>query len=143
MKSIEWWFSLALWVAALGHFIMLCASFQAPYFLKWKEDLAKLTRFNRSIFWVYGGYIAMTIMAFGLLTIYLHDDMLRGDKASLALALFMGIFWGARVLIDFFVYKTDDWPTGLYFDVGHLLVRILILGLAGTYLGLVSWHLLG
>ena len=47
--KIEDWLSLALWLAAAGHFCVLIASFQVPYRLGWKEDLTKLTAFNRKL----------------------------------------------------------------------------------------------
>ena len=68
-RSIEEWLSLALWLAAAGHFCVLIASFQVPYRLCWKEDLAKLTSFNRKLMWVYGSFIVFTIVGFGCLTL--------------------------------------------------------------------------
>ena len=73
--------SLALWLAGIGHFCVLIASFQVPSKLGWKTDLAKLTPFNRKLMWVHGGFAVLTIVSFGILTITLHSEMLRGDRA--------------------------------------------------------------
>jgi hypothetical protein len=133
-------FSLALWLSGAGHFCVLIASFQVPHRLGWKQDLAKLTPFNRKLMWVHGGFAVLTIIAFGTLTLYLHDEMLRGDRAALALAVFIGVYWTARILVDFTYYKHKDWPTGRSFVVGHAMLTLLFAFLASTYLGLLVWR---
>ena len=73
------------------------ASFQVPYRLGWREDLKKLTPFNSKLLWVQGGFTVLTILAFGTLTLTLHAELLRGDRAALALALFIGHFGKAYI----------------------------------------------
>lgn len=142
LRSVEAFLSLALWLAGIGHFCVLIASFQVPWRLGWKEDLAMLTPFNRKLMWTYGGFTLLTIVAFGVLTLLLHDEMLRGDRAALALAAFIGIYWTTRIVVDFTYYKHEDWPPGRGFVLGHLLLTFLFVCLAGTYIGLLVWHVL-
>lgn len=140
MPEAEHLFSWALWLAGAGHFVILVASAQVPTRLRWKEDLAKLTPFNRKLMWTYGGFTVLTIIAFGILTLALHAELLRGDRAALGLASFIGIYWATRILVDFFYFRHADWPKGPGFAVGHILLVALFVSLAGTYLGLVLWH---
>jgi hypothetical protein len=135
-------FSDALWLAGLGHFCVLFASFQVPGRLGWKTDLAKLTPFNRKLMWTYGGFTVLTILAFGVLTLALHKELLRGDRAALGLALFIGFFWAARIAVDFLYFRHADWPRGTRFVLGHVLLTALFTGLAVTYLGLVARYAL-
>jgi hypothetical protein len=132
-------FSVALWLAGIGHFCVLIASFQVPSRLGWKEDLAKLTPFNRKLMWVHGGFTVLTIAAFGLLTFTLHNEMLRGDRAAIFLAAFIGIYWATRIAVDFTYYEHKDWPRGRMFVVGHALLTLLFVFLATSYLGLFVW----
>ena len=81
-----------------------------------------------------------TIAAFGILTLYLHAELLRGDSAALALADFIGVYWSARILVDVFYFNHRDWPKGTAFKVGHVLLTCLFAALAIVYLGLVFWH---
>ena len=140
VASAEGIFNLALWLAGIGHFVILIASFQVPSRLGWKDDLAKLTPFNRKLMWVHGGFAVLTIIAFGVLTLALHSEMLRGDRAALGLAAFIGIYWAARVLVDFVYYDHEDWPRGQGFVVGHILLTSLFVYLAATNLALVIWR---
>ena len=132
--------SLALKLAAASHFVILIASVQVPARLRWKEDLAKLTPFNRKLLWVYGGFTVFTILTFGVLTLYLHGELLRGDRAALALAVFIGLYWSARILVDIFYFRHADWPSGRAFKVGHFLLTALFVYLAATYIGVIVWH---
>lgn len=132
-------FSAALWLAGIGHFCVLIASFQVPAKLRWKEDLHKLTSFNRKLMWVHGGFAVLTIIAFGTLTLALHDEMLRGDRAALGLALFIGVYWALRIAVDFFYYEHKDWPSGRSFLFGHILLTSLFVYLAAANLGIVIW----
>ncbi|HXZ10879.1 MAG TPA: hypothetical protein VEG64_00675 [Candidatus Sulfotelmatobacter sp.] len=140
LASAERIFNLAIWLGGLGHFAVLIASFQVPARLGWNDDLAKLTPFNRKLMWVHGGFAVLTIIAFGVLTLALHGEMLRGDRAALGLAAFIGIYWAARVIVDFVYYDHEDWPRGPGFVVGHILLTSLFVYLAAANLGLVIWR---
>ena len=129
----EWYLSLAIYMAALGHLLVLVASVQAPVRLGWKEDIPKLTRFNQKIFWVYGSYILLCIVSFAFLTWWLHDDLLTGARAARAIATFIATFWTARVAIDLFWYDYRDWPPGNALVMGHALATSLFCGLALIY----------
>lgn len=133
-------FSVALWLAGIGHFCVLIASFQVPFRLDWRRDLAKLMPVNRKLMWTYGVFIVLTIVAFGTLTLVLHDELLRGDRAALGLAAFIGVFWLTRLVIDFTYHTHADWPRGMRFVVAHVLLVALFCALTATYLGLVMWH---
>jgi hypothetical protein len=139
MNHFEHWLSLALWLAGIGHFCSLFASFQVPSRLGWKKDLAQLTSFNRKLMWVYGGTTLLTIVAFGALTLFLHHEFLAGDRAALALAAFIAVFWTLRIVVDFVYFEHSDWPAGVPFIVGHFLLTALFTALASTYWTVLIW----
>ena len=133
-------FDIDLWFAGAGHFVILCASFQVPYRLRWKQDLQQLMPFNRKLLWVQGGFTVLTIIAFGILTLALHAEMLRGDRAAMGLACFIGSYWTARILVDAFYFSHEDWPQGREFVIGHILLTSLFVALAVSYWGLFVWQ---
>lgn len=138
--SVHQLFDLDLWVVGAAHFAVLIASFQVPYRLRWKQDLQQLTPFNRKLLWVQGGFTVLTIIAFGILTLVLHTELLRGDRAALGLACFIGIYWSARILVDAFYFSHTDWPKGAMFVAGHILLTLLFCFFAVSYLGLFAWN---
>nr|MBA3534153.1 membrane bound O-acyl transferase family-domain-containing protein [Ardenticatenales bacterium] len=139
--SLAWYFDWALRLAAVGHLCVLMASAQVPSRLGWKEDLGKLTPFNRKVMWTYGGFIVLCIISFGVLTWVLRPELLRGEPAALGLAAFNGLFWGARVGVDLVYFRHEDWPKGLTFEVGHLLLSTLFICMTAVYFSLLLWHL--
>jgi alginate O-acetyltransferase complex protein AlgI len=139
LDSADGIFSAAMWLAGIGHFCVLIASFQVPSKLGWKDDLLKLTPFNRKLMWVHGGFAVLTIIAFGTLTLALHAELLRGDRAALGVALFIGVYWTVRILVDFVYYNHSDWPKGQGFVLGHILLTSLFAYLAFANIGLVLW----
>lgn len=136
----ERFFDFDLWMVGAAHFVILFASFQVPYRLGWKQDLKQLLPFNRKLLWVQSGFTVLTIIAFGVLTLVLHKELLRGDRAALGLACFVGTYWTARILVDAFYFSHADWPGGKGFVVGHILLTALFAVLATSYLGLFIWH---
>src|SRR5260370_40622134 len=96
--------------------------------------------FDREVFGVESGFTVLTILAFGTLTLTLHAELLRGDRAALSLALFIGTYWTVRILVDAFYFSHEDWPQGKLFALGHVLLTSLFVALAASYLGLFLWH---
>jgi RsiW-degrading membrane proteinase PrsW (M82 family) len=139
-STVEKVFDLDLWLVGGGHFLILLASFQVPGRLRWKQDLAQLMPFNRKLLWVQSSFTVLTIMAFGTLTLALHAELLRGDRAALGLACFIGTYWTARILVDAFYFSHEDWPKGKQFVLGHALLTGLFAFLAASCWALVVWH---
>ena len=138
--SAERLFDLILRLAGAGHFVILIASSQVPSRLRWKQDLAQLMPFNRKLLWVQGGFTVLTIIAFGTLTLVLHREILRGDRAAMGLIGFIAIYWTARILVDAFYFSHEDWPQGREFVIGHILLTTLFVALATSYWGLFVWQ---
>lgn len=135
-------FDCALWLAGLGHFVILIASFPVPARLDWRHDLVPLKPFNRKLLWVQGSFTVPTIIAFGVLILALHSEFLSGDRAAMGLAVFIAVYWTARVLVDIFCFSHSDWPCGRHFVVGHILLTSLFTSLAAIFVALLVWHLL-
>jgi hypothetical protein len=140
MPLSERFFDYDLWLVGAAHFLILCASFQVPYRLHWKKDLQQLMPFNRKLLWVQSGFTVLTIIAFGTLTLVLHGELLRGDRAALGLACFIGVYWSTRIAVDFLYFSHADWPKGGSFVIGHALLTLLFLVLAASYISLFVWH---
>jgi hypothetical protein len=135
-------FDFDLWYVGVAHFVILFASFQVPYQLRWKQQLQLLMPFNRKLLWVQSGFTVLTIVAFGTLTLTLHTELLRGDRAAMGLACFIGIYWTTRILVDAIYFSHADWPQGRAFIVGHAMLNLLFFSLAASYIALFVWHVL-
>lgn len=132
---------ITLWLAGIGHFVVLLAGIQVPVRFKWKEELPRLSAMNRKLMWVYSAYIFFIIASFGTLTLVFHDEFLAGSPVALGLALVIALMWTGRLMIDLVYYKHSDWPQGKGFVIGHILLTTLFIAVAATYILLLIQHL--
>ena len=58
-----------IFVAGIGQLSVLVASALVPVRLNWREEFKSLSRLHRQMYWVYGGYVVLSIIALGLLSI--------------------------------------------------------------------------
>ena len=72
-------------IGGVLHFLTLIASVMVPKTLDWKGELAKLIPFLRTLFWVYGVFIVLTIIAFGVLSLLNFRELAGGETLARAL----------------------------------------------------------
>lgn len=121
-------------IAGLGHFGILIASFLVPRALDWKRHLAPLPPFLRTLFWVYGAFIVMTIGALGTLTLLHSRDMAASEPVAHSLAAFIAIFWGARLLVQFFVFDASEFLTTRWRKLGYHTLTVAFVAQITVYL---------
>lgn len=139
--SIPWLLDKLIWFAAAGNFLTMAAGIQVPKRLNWDQQLGMLTAFNRKIILNYYFYTGGVIAAWGLLTVLLHGEIIAGERAAGLLSAIIAAFWGARVLVDTFWFKHDDWPPGSELIVGHALLTTLFVCLTAAYGFFAIWCL--
>lgn len=132
---------VALWLAGAGHFTLLAVSVQLPARLDWRTDLARLTDFNRRFVWTAGSFLVLTYLGFGVLTLALHEELVRGDRSAVALAIFIGLYWLARIVVDATAFRGAPWPAGRLYRLGHVALVTLFGYFVVVYLGLAAAHL--
>lgn len=114
-------------LAGIGHFGILTASALVPKVLDWKTALKPLPPFLRTLFWVYGVFIVLTIIGLGTLTLFHADAMAAGDSVARGLAGFIALFWGARLAVQLFVFDARAYLTNVWLKLGdHLLTLVFI-----------------
>ena len=69
--------------AAALQWSILIASALTPRVLNWRTNLADLHPFLRKLFWVYGAFIVMVIIAFSTLTLLHADAMATREQFTI------------------------------------------------------------
>ena len=131
-----------VFLAGIGHLIIVCASMSIPYLLNWREDLAKLRPLNREIFWTYAGYIFTTNLSLGLVSILAANDLVTKSSLALAISLYALFYWGVRLFIQLFIFDRVDIPQKFWYKTGDVMITLLFAYLTITY-GLVTCHQIG
>jgi hypothetical protein len=106
-------------IGGLLHFVILIASALTPRLLDWRTNLAALHPFLRRLFWVYGCFIVLVIVSFGLLTLLNVDELASGTAFSRSVCAIIAVFWLARVGVQFFVFDARPFLTTAFRRLGY------------------------
>ena len=97
-------------LAGLAQLGMVAVGAQVPRVFGWSEDLARLRPSNRRLFWVYGAFIVLANLGFGLLSLVYAGEIAAGRGMAGGFALFAGLYWLARLAVQYAAFNTPDWP---------------------------------
>lgn len=117
----------------IGGLLVILASlhFFFPKYFDWKKECGALSPINRQMFYVHSFFIALVVFLMGLLCLTSSGELLNTVLGK-RLCLGLGIFWLARLCIQFFWYSPDLWK-GKKFETGvHILFSVF-----WTYLSIV------
>ncbi len=113
LKIIGW----VLIALALSHIAF-------PRHFKWRQALSSLTLLNRQMMQVHTFFIAFVVFAMGLLCLTSATELM-GTTLGHKLSLMLAIFWGLRLLVQFFWYSPRLWM-GKKLETGiHILFSLL------------------
>jgi len=121
-------------LAGFAHFGILIASALVPFALEWKKSLRGLPTLLRQLFWVYGAFIVMMILAFGGLTLVNLEELAAGEtRLARTFCGLIAIFWFVRLLVQFLVFDATPHLTNLVYRVGYHALTLVFLFLVGVY----------
>jgi hypothetical protein len=86
-----------LLAAGIGQLCVLVASALVPFRLNWRDELRSLSRLHRQMYWVYGGYVVLSIVSFALLSIFNAGELASGSGLARGFCLYVAVFWGIRL----------------------------------------------
>jgi hypothetical protein len=89
-----------IFIAGIAQLCVLIASALVPFQLDWKHELASLSTLHRQMYWVYGGYVVLSIIALGLISILNARQLALGDPLARAVCLYAAVFWGIRLTLQ-------------------------------------------
>src|SRR5438477_9775790 len=75
---------------------VLVASALVPSRLDWRNVFNSLPKLHRQMYWVYGGYVVLGIIANGLLSIFNASELAEGSGLARGVCGYIAIFWGIR-----------------------------------------------
>ncbi len=113
-----------VFAAGIAHFFVLIASALVPVQLKWSDELAKLPKLMRQLFWVYGAYIVLAIVAFGVLSVCHAEELTSGSGLARGLCGYIAIFWAVRLLLQL-VFDVRPHLNAWWLKVGYHLLTVV------------------
>jgi hypothetical protein len=86
--------------AGIGQLCVLIASALVPLRLNWRTELQGLSRLHRQMYWVYGGYIVLSIVAFSLISLLNSRELASGSGLARGFCSYVAVFWGIRLSLQ-------------------------------------------
>ena len=120
-------------IGGLLHFAVLVASSLTPRVLEWRTNLATLPPFLRRLFWIYGCFIVLVIASFGVLTLLHADELASGAALPRSVCAMIGLFWLARLGVQFFVFDPRPFLTTPFLRLGYHGLTLLFTALVFIY----------
>src|SRR5262245_330059 len=107
-----------IFISGLAQWSVLIASALVPVRMQWATAFAGLPRLHRQLFWTYGGYIVLSIVALGALCVFNAAELAGGSFLARCLCTYLAAFWGIRLglqtLLDVKPFLTRWWLTAGY-----------------------------
>ena len=95
----------------------------ARYF-NWRREFAVVSLLNRQMMYVHTFFIALAVLLMGLLCLTSAAELV-GTPLGRRVALGLGTFWVARLLIQFFGYSATLWRGKRFETIIHVLFAAL------------------
>lgn len=124
---------LLLILAGVGQICLVIGSTAIPKILGWRNELAKVNPFLKHIFWVYAVYILLTNLSFGLLSTFAPATLTDGSKLASMVTGFICLYWLSRILIQFMYFDRTNFPSGLIYTLGEIIMVFLFASLIAVY----------
>jgi hypothetical protein len=104
-----------------------------PKYLNWKEELGSLSILNRQMMYVHSFFVAFGVLLMGVLCLTSANELITttiGRRVSLGL----GIFWTARLIVQFFGYSSKVWKGKPFETAVHILFSLFWIYLSAMFL---------
>lgn len=119
-------------LAGFGQLAVLIAAGLVPFRLRWREELRALPVLHRQMYWVYGGYVALSIVAFAALSIANAGELASGGALARGICAYGAIFWGVRLFLQT-VFDVREHLTEWWVKAGYHALTIIFAALTLVY----------
>ena len=126
---------LSRWIfgAGLGQLGVLIASALVPFRLNWRGELRSLSRLHRQMYWVYGGYIVLSIVAFAALSLLDAGELAGGSKLGRGFCAYVAVFWGVRLVLQG-IFDVREHLTLWWTKAGYFALTLMFAAFTCIYL---------
>jgi hypothetical protein len=121
-----------IFVAGVGQLAVLLASALVPVRLNWRDELQCLSRLHRQMYWVYGGYIVLSIVSFAALSIANSRELASGSALARGFCAYVAVFWGIRVVLQA-VFDVKEHLSTWWLRAGYSVLTLMFAGLTAVY----------
>lgn len=124
-------------IKIIGLFLIVLALIHVifPRYFNWDQELKSLSLVNRQIMVVHTFFIALVVLLMGLLCLTSSSELVNTPLGN-RLALGLGVFWAARLLIQFFGYSSALWKGKRFETLVHIVFSLFWVYLSIVFLAI-------
>ena len=99
--------------------LLAIANLFVPGRFNWREELSRVSLLNRQIFQAHTIFIVLLIALMSALFLTCAEALLEPTRLSRAVLIGLTIFWGLRMLMQWFFYSPRVWRGNSFHTVMH------------------------
>jgi hypothetical protein len=130
--------SQLLLLAGWMNLAVVTASATLPFVVRPQNYVRHLPRLVAQLFMVAVGYIFLSILGIGAVTVTQHEALADGSPLARAFCGYAAVFWGVRVLVGQW-YDVRDYLTKPWRRIGYTLLNLNFVALTAIF----AWAALG
>lgn len=127
-----------LFAGGFGHLSLLFVAALLPSKLRWRRELADLPRLHRQMHWVYAGYVVLSFVAFGVISLLHSDTLAGGSGLARTFCGYVAVFWSIRLTLQA-VFDVRDYLTAWWLRLGYHALTLLFVSFTLIY-GYAALH---
>ena len=134
--------TLTMLLRVAGAGLILLAGLHVPIGrrLKWREEGARLSPVNASIFHVHTFFICLVLVMMGLPCLLEPSIFLGSSRAGTWMAWSFSAFWTTRLFFQWFVYPWELWRGKRMETIVHAWFTIVWTSLAALFAACGAWQ---
>ncbi len=122
-----------VYLAGLGQIALAAGSVVIPKLLNWSNEMKKVHPLIKQIFYTYACYILVFNFSFGLLSVFVNQDLTNGSKLAMLVCGFIAVYWISRVCIQFFYFDRVNFPSSAWHKLGESVLVTLFIFFSTVY----------
>lgn len=103
-----------------------------PAYFDWKRELRAVSLINRQLMYVHTFFVAIVVLLMGILCLTSSADLVE-TRLGHRIAFGLFVFWGLRLLIQFFGYAPELWRGKRMETAVHVLFSLLWTYFCGVF----------
>ena len=112
-------FPLILRIAGAGLVILALLHIPIARYLRWKEESARMSELNATVFFVHAFFVCVVLLAMGLPAMIEPGVFLAPSRAARWMTSSFAIFWLFRLIAKWTVYRQPWWKGRVFETAMH------------------------
>jgi hypothetical protein len=121
-----------IFASGVGQLCVLVAAALVPLRLNWRKEFQTLSRLHRQMYWTYGGYIVLSIVALGLICLLNADELAGGSGLARGFCCYGAAFWGIRLGLQA-VFDVREHLTTWWLRLGYHGLTVVFVSFTAIY----------